>query len=284
MSIQQSLFAGAGEVRALARTKDWSQTPLGPVEEWSSALRNAVRMILDSPFAMNLWCGDELVLIYNDAYAPVLGAKHPAALGTRGADVWSEIWPQIDPMFAQIRAGGPSIYADDAPFIVQRSQYDNDALEPNAFFTFALSPVRDEDDQIIAFMNVVSETTPRILAERALAASLVKTEKAEARLRDVFAQAPAFLAVLRGEDHVFEYVNAAYYQLVGDRELVGKPVWEALPEVRGQGFEDLLDSVLQTGEPFIGREVPVAVARKTEDVSEERQQAAAGVHCPDPRE
>ena len=173
-------------------------------------------------------------------------------------------------MFDQIKAGGPPIYADDAPFLVRRESDARDPREPNAWFTFALSPVRDDNGDIVAFMNIVSETTSRILAERSLETALRQAERAEARLREVFAQAPAFLAVLRGEDHVFEYVNTAYYQLVGHRELVGKPVWEALPEVRGQGFEDLLNTVIRTGEPFIGREIKVTVARTPDSDPEER--------------
>lgn len=80
-------------------------------------------------------------------------------------------------------------------------------------------------------------------------------------LRDLFNQAPGFTAVLTGEQHVFEMVNEAYYQLVGQRELLGKPVWEALPDVRGQGYEQLLDQVYRGGKPFVGRGLRVAVQR-----------------------
>ena len=249
-------------MRALCRERDWTATSLGAPSTWPPTLRTIVRAALDSPFPVNLWCGAEPVLIYNDAYAPVLGTKHPAALGRPGREVWAEIWPEIKPMFEQIRAGGPSIYAEDAPFLVRRAGGDEGADDgPNAWFTFALSAVRDEAGEIVAFLNIVSETTARIRAERAREEARAKAERAEARLRDVFAQAPAFMAVVRGREHIFEYVNEAYYQLVGHRELIGRPVFEALPEVRGQGFEDLLDNVLDTGEPFIGREVPVLVQR-----------------------
>jgi PAS domain S-box-containing protein len=257
-------------MRKLFRDVDWAATSLGPVATWSAALRALVRAALDSPFAINLWCGPELVLIYNDSYCPVLGKKHPRAVARPGAEVWAEIWPQIEPMFTQIREGGPPVFADDAPFLVQREDANANPQEPNAWFTFSLSPVRDESGEIIAFMNIVSETTSRILAERARENALRHAERAEARLREVFAQAPAFLAVLRGDDHVFEYVNTAYYQLVGHRELLGKPVFEAMPEVRGQGFEKLLDGVLKTGEPFIGREVAVTVARTPDSPPERR--------------
>ncbi|WP_164557936.1 PAS domain-containing protein [Massilia atriviolacea] len=80
-------------------------------------------------------------------------------------------------------------------------------------------------------------------------------------LRDLFNQAPGFIAVLAGERHVFEMVNEAYYQLVGHRELVGKPAWEALPDIRGQGFEELLDQVYRSGQPFVGRGLCVTVQR-----------------------
>ena len=78
-------------------------------------------------------------------------------------------------------------------------------------------------------------------------------------LRNLFNQAPGFIAVLTGEQHVFEMVNEAYYQLVGHRELIGKPVWQALPEVQGQGYEELLDRVSRSGEPFVGRGIKLRV-------------------------
>ena len=81
-----------------------------------------------------------------------------------------------------------------------------------------------------------------------------------ARLAEVFRRAPAFLAILRGPAHVFEFVNDAYARLVGFRDVVGQPVFEALPEVRGQGFEALLDGVYRTGVPYVGRETPILVS------------------------
>ena len=89
-------------------------------------------------------------------------------------------------------------------------------------------------------------------------------------LHDVFRLAPTFMAVLRGPTYVQEMANDAYYRVIGDREIIGKPLFEALPEVRGQGFEELLAGVLTTGEPFVGREVPVMIARTPGASLEER--------------
>jgi signal transduction histidine kinase len=253
-------FAGPGEMRARARALDWAATSLGPVAAWSPALRTVVRTSLESPFPINLWCGPELLLIYNDAYADVLGDKHPGALGRPGAEVWAEIWPQIAPMFPAIAAGGAPVYAEDAPFVVRRAGADHTGEGPNAWFTFALSAVRDDDGAVVAYLNVVSETTGRVRAERAREAARAEARRAEARLLGVFEKAPSFMVLLRGPEHVVEYANAAYYRLVGHRSLVGRPLFDALTEVRGQGYEALLARVLETGETFVGREMPALVS------------------------
>jgi len=265
------VFPGTGEMATRCRALDWSRTPLGAPDTWAPALRWAVRTALESPFPINLWCGPRRVLIYNDGYRHVMGSKHPAGLGRSGDEVWAEIWPQIEPMFAQIDAGGPPVYADDAPFVIEREgPIASDEGGPNAWFTFSLSPVRGESGEVVAYLNVVSETTRRLLAERATEEARREAVLAEARLRDVFAQAPAFLAVLRGPRFVFDVVNEAYYQLVGKRDLVGRAVFDALPEVRGQGFEELLAGVVETGIPFVGREVPLTVNTGDDGVPEQR--------------
>lgn len=82
------------------------------------------------------------------------------------------------------------------------------------------------------------------------------------RLKTLFESSPSPIAVVSGKDYVFELANPAYYQLVGHRDILGKPVWEALPEVAGQGFEELLDKVTKTGEPFIGRGIKLSVQRE----------------------
>ena len=165
-------FAGTGEMRARARAFDWTTTSLGPVSGWSPTLHTAVRMCLESPFPVALWSGPERLLVYNDGYRHVLGAKHPDALGRPGLQVWAEIRAQLDPMFAQIDAGGAPVYAEDAPFIMARAGRgatgDAEAGEP-AYFTFALSAVRDEHGGVIAYFNPATETTARVMAEAALA-------------------------------------------------------------------------------------------------------------------
>jgi signal transduction histidine kinase len=118
----------------------------------------------------------------------------------------------------------------------------------------------------ILFNDVTAARTAQLERERLLRALEVE----RTRLEYVFQQAPAFLAVMRGPEHVFTLANAAYYRLVGNRELIGKAVLDALPEVSEQGFKDLLDRVLATGTPFVGREVSVRIARTPGAEPEER--------------
>lgn len=81
-------------------------------------------------------------------------------------------------------------------------------------------------------------------------------------MRSLFNQAPGFVAVLTGPNHVFEMVNEAYYQLVGHRDIIGKTVWQALPEVKGQGYDELLDGVYNTGKAWVGKSAQFAVQRQ----------------------
>jgi PAS domain S-box-containing protein len=104
--------------------------------------------------------------------------------------------------------------------------------------------------------------------ERKLLLQELEVEKR--KLVDIFERAPAFMAILRGKNHVFEMANTAYYQLVGHRDIIGKAVNEAIPEVKGQGFIEILDTVLATGQPFIGAEMILGLQRMPDGIIEER--------------
>ena len=220
---------------------------------------------MECPFPINLWCGDDKILIYNDGYRAVLGSKHPRALGRPGREVWAEIWDDIGSMFPAIDRGA-SVYAEDGHFVMERA----DGPAGDAWFTYSLSPVREETGEIVAYLNVASETTKRVLAERATQEARADAERAERRLREVFAQAPAFLAVLHGPEHVFDFVNDSYMQLIGHRSVVGLSVAAGLPEITEQGFVELLDEVYRSGRPFIGRELPAMLQRVPGKAAEER--------------
>ena len=103
-----------GEMAALVAATDWSASPLGDPQTWPQSLRTAVGICLSSRFPILLWWGPDLVMIYNDAYRPMLGeTKHPRALGAPGREVWTEIWDVIGPMLEQVMAGGGATWSAD---------------------------------------------------------------------------------------------------------------------------------------------------------------------------
>lgn len=119
-------------------------------------------------------------------------------------------------------------------------------------------------------IGVVQDITDRIQAEEERERLLREVQAERQRLADVFNEAPSFMCVLRGPDHVFERVNDLYLKLIGHRKVVGKPVREALPEVEGQGFLELLDRVCQTGETYVGTNERVMLQRQPGQPLEER--------------
>src|SRR5215510_10447897 len=95
----ESVFAGSGEMGARMRTLDWSATVLGPVEDWPQSLRASVRVMLGSGYPMLVCWGPTYPMLYNDAYGPLIGKKHPAALGRSIREVIPETWDFLGPRF-----------------------------------------------------------------------------------------------------------------------------------------------------------------------------------------
>ena len=117
------------EMGALMRTLDWSKTKLGRVDKWPQSLRTTVSTCLNSRFAILVWWGPDLVMLYNDAYREILASKHPEALGNPGRECWAEIWDTIGPMLQSVMQDGAATWSDDIFLLVERHGY---AEEPPA--------------------------------------------------------------------------------------------------------------------------------------------------------
>lgn len=131
-------------------------------------------------------------------------------------------------------------------------------------------PQRDASGAIVRWFGTLTDIQDKKEAEAEREQLLVEIEVERNRLQQIFRQAPAFIATLRGPNHVFESTNPPYMQLIGHREVIGMPVREALPEVESQGFVELLDRVFTTGEAFVGTEVPILLERVPGSTPEER--------------
>jgi PAS domain S-box-containing protein len=131
-------------------------------------------------------------------------------------------------------------------------------------------PIVDAAGAVVEWVGTHTDISADIAASGERERLVKELRAANERINDIFRQAPAFMCVLNGPEHVFELVNDHYLQLVGNRDLVGQPVRQALPEVAGQGFFELLDRVYATGEPFVGLDMPVMLQRRPGMPLEER--------------
>lgn len=151
-----------------------------------------------------------------------------------------------------------------------------DGVERERYWSATHTPVFDNDGALTHILQHTTDVTEvHLLRQSAKAMQRESDMLARARqvqaensllseergfLLRLFEQAPGFMAVLRGPDHVFEMANSSYAKTVGYREVVGLPLIKALPEIADQGFVDLLDKVRATGEAYVGRGVPVMLA------------------------
>jgi signal transduction histidine kinase/CheY-like chemotaxis protein len=415
---------GDSETAGLARRKDWRTTPLGPVEQWPQSLRTSLSICLACRFPIVLIWGPEMVVLYNDAFIPVLGNQHPAAMGGSAREVWADVWQVVGPMLQSVLATGQAVKADDLPLLMKRNGYDEetyfsfsysliadetcgvggiftpvfessekvighrriellrmlgsqprantlldacdnlaaalagaapdlpfgmiytiDAASGNArlaasfgldefpdaapreiaagdehqlwqvvpavrareqrliedldraglalpggawgapvaqalaipiatpgqdgvvaVLVAAVSPHRELDGNYRSFYKLLADQVQGTLgaalsyeAQRKRALALAEIDRAKttffsntARMEAVFRQAPAAIALLQGPGHVFELANPLYQELVGNRDLLHKPIRQALPELEGSGVYELLDGVYRTGKPHEG--------------------------------
>ncbi len=183
-------LVGGGELGALIRAKDWGTTPLGPIDVWPQSLRSAVSILLPSKAQIVLFWGPELVSIYNDAYRPVFGSKHPSALGKPAREAWSELWSVLEPLFGDVVNTGEAFWAKDMMFVLERHGYAEET-----YFDVSYDPVRDETGRVGGVFCIVSETTGSIVGGRRLAAlrDLGRVGTGAASAADVFRNSAAVL-------------------------------------------------------------------------------------------
>jgi signal transduction histidine kinase/DNA-binding response OmpR family regulator len=152
------------EAARLVREFDWSSTPLGAPAAWSASLRMIVRFMFANRFPLLLWWGPDYIQIYNDAYAPILGTKHPKqALGKPFRECWHEVYDVLGPLVDTPFQGGPSTWMEDIELIVRRHGFPEES-----HFTIAYSPVPDDSAprRIGGVLGTVHEITDKVIGER----------------------------------------------------------------------------------------------------------------------
>jgi PAS domain S-box-containing protein len=149
------------EMNDRIRLFDWSQTPLGPIEQWPASLVSILGVCLTAQTPMAIYWGPDGRLLYNDAWRPVVGGKHPWALSRPAREVWPELWPTIQRYFESVHATGEANWRSDELLPMQRFGYTEEC-----YFDYSLNPIRGQTGAVEGILNIVQETTYRVLNDR----------------------------------------------------------------------------------------------------------------------
>jgi two-component sensor histidine kinase/CheY-like chemotaxis protein len=156
-----SFLSGAGEMAKRIREHDWTGHPFGAPPNWPQSLRSALSICLHSSFPTAIYWGSELRLLYNDAWAPIPGPRHPAALGAPAQEVWADIWHVIEPQFSSLIETGEGIFVEDQMLPMRRFG----AVE-ETYWSYSFTAIRGEDGAIAGVFNSGHETTRNVLSRR----------------------------------------------------------------------------------------------------------------------
>ncbi|TWO70088.1 GAF domain-containing protein [Caenimonas sedimenti] len=264
-----------GELGALMRAHDWSTTQVGAPHTWPASLRTLVAALLQCQLPMYIAWGDGLTQFYNDAYRPILGNKHPAALGRPTPETWDEIWPTIGPMWAGVLDGKP-VGFDDFKLTIERFGYPEDC-----YFNFSYSPVKDDSGRPSGVMVTFAETTARVLNERRLrflddlSQSLRDLEDPQAAMRvtaemlgrHLAASRCAYASVREDEDR---------FDLLGD---FVDGVASIVGQYRFADFGSRVLELMRAGEPYVNFDVDTDPLTAGTDLSAFRSTQIRSVVC-----
>lgn len=207
-------------------TFDWSKTSLGNPSHWPSSLVTALGIVLENKIAMYLLWGPDLIQFYNQAYAEILGTKHPAALGSKSITTWPEIWDTIHPLFMQVFTG-KTVHYENMPLSVN-----TDGVLKERFYTFSFCPIYLEDGSVGGILDTVIDTTLELTHKKAL-------EESEEKFRTYQEASPSPFFSLNTQ-WVVSYMNPAAFEIlnISKEEVVGKILWEVFPNTEDTIFGD----------------------------------------------
>ena len=228
----------AGEMAERIREFAWERTPVGTMAGWPESFLCAVNLMLESQFPTVLLWGPEMVVMYNDAYQPLMAEKHPGGLGRAAELCWSEAWHIIGPLFGAVLARGERFYFENNLVPVIRQ-----GVLKDVYWTYSYSPVRDGDGRVCGVLVVCHDVTEKLAAER-------ERDANAASLKNVLESTTDGLATLDKEWR-YTYMNEQGARMVGMQpaDLVGRSLWEVFPEAAESEFGREYRHAVETGKP-----------------------------------
>ena len=155
---------GGGETARLIRDRDWSATPLGPIDRWPDTLRMSLQNALSTTFPISILWGDDFFQFYNDVYATIMmGDKHPTALGRPVRENWPDFWPDIRGPLRRVKQRGGPIHQQETSLFVEQQR-----VRKEVFFSFSFAPIYEPDGDVAGVLVSVVDTTERVIHRRRL--------------------------------------------------------------------------------------------------------------------
>lgn len=232
----------SGSCAERIRGSTWQDTALGPIEDWPAALRMVLGMMLRSAAPKLLVWGEDLTTFYNDSLMRLL-ATGPEGIGSALPPLLPRAWPHVEGLVRAAMEGGGCGQCDLA--------LNEGAARGPSYYHICFTPVPGDERAAGVLIDVYDATHSH---QRELALRSENTWLAK-----LFAESPVFMAYGYGADFQIEFANAAFRKFFGDRELVGEPLKESIPEAFDQGFGEILNRVFETGQPFIGSDMKVVI-------------------------
>ena len=221
----------------------------------------ALRMLIEqAPVAMAVFKGkDYVVEVANEHYLAIIGKQADLI----GKPLFESSLPKmkirgLHGLMDKVMQSGTPYYVNEWETFMLK-----DNINTPAFYNFVFQPIKAEDQTVTSIMVIANEVTEQVNIRK-------NVEGQNQLLSDMLMTAPSFIATLNGPDHVYELVNEKYQSLFGKRQIQGKALMVALPELGGQGIDTLLDKVYHTGEPYVGINIPITLARDEGLAPEER--------------
>jgi PAS domain S-box-containing protein len=231
---------------------DWSKTSLGPMTSWSEPLRSAVRLALNTKAPVLIVGGEEMIQIYNDAFAAMIGSRHPGALGVVGKEFWHDQWNSVGPIVKKVWSTGEGILLENHRLVLVRKGYPQEM-----YFTTSYTPITSNAGIEGIYINI-TETTELLRKHENL--QYLRNQL----VGELFMHAPLALCILHGSRFLVAFANDQMLEM-WDRqssEVLNLSVFQAFPETDGLGYEALLTRVYATGEKAILPEEYIKIKRR----------------------
>jgi len=243
-------------IGVLALCQDITETVNGrkKIEASEAKFRN---LIVQAPVLITTFSGPSFIVeTMNEKALELWGKTYEEVINKPLFEVLPELEDGLKKILDDVFITGEPFVADEIAVQLKRTGKPN-----TAYFNSIYQPLRDLDNEINGVILIGTEVTDVVNARKIIEAKEKRLEQERQSLHDFFTQAPAVLAILKGPEHVFEFANPAYMELIGNRDIINKSLLEALPEIAGQGFSEMLNNVYKTGETFTGKETPVMLNR-----------------------